>query len=79
VLAGLLAGEEASDRGNHDYWWSSISKVRRSLPQGVYALQNDHFCWEDWIICGTRAGSARGKKALPSPETRRSTSGKFSA
>lgn len=49
-----LPGTKVLIRGNHDYWWSSIGKVRSALPPSVYALQNDHFTWEDWTICGTR-------------------------
>jgi predicted phosphohydrolase len=33
-------------RGNHDYWWSSISKVRRALPERMQALQHDAFAWD---------------------------------
>ena len=36
-----LNGTKIIVRGNHDYWWSTISKVRDNLPEGVIALQND--------------------------------------
>lgn len=36
-----LKGKKVLIRGNHDYWWKSISKIRNSLPEGFYALQND--------------------------------------
>lgn len=52
-LAGL-PGTKLLIRGNHDYWWSSIGKVRAALPPVIYALQNDHFYWNNWAICGTR-------------------------
>ncbi len=52
-LAGL-PGMKVMIRGNHDYWWGSISKVRSALPPSLYAIQNDHFCWGEWTICGTR-------------------------
>ncbi|MEM7738582.1 MAG: metallophosphoesterase [Deinococcota bacterium] len=44
-LADIVAlpGYKILLRGNHDYWWSSIGKVRRSLPAGMWALQNDAF------------------------------------
>ncbi|MEM6431848.1 MAG: metallophosphoesterase [Deinococcota bacterium] len=38
-----LPGHKILLRGNHDYWWSSIGKVRRALPDGMWALQNDAF------------------------------------
>ena len=36
-----LKGKKIIIKGNHDYWWSGIGKVRDSLPESVYALQND--------------------------------------
>ena len=41
-------------RGNHDYWWKSISSVRALLPKGMYALQNDSLKIGDVIFCGSR-------------------------
>ncbi|HOB90405.1 MAG: metallophosphoesterase [Bacillota bacterium] len=41
-------------RGNHDYWWSSISRVRAALEPGVYALQNDSIAFGHVVVCGTR-------------------------
>lgn len=41
-------------RGNHDYWWKSISSVRAVLPKGMYALQNDSLKIGDIIFCGSR-------------------------
>ena len=49
-----LPGEKILLRGNHDYWWSSVSKLRAWLPEGMYALQNDSIVWRDTVICGTR-------------------------
>ena len=49
-----LPGEKLLLRGNHDYWWSSIGKIRSWLPDTMHALQNDAFQWHDLMICGTR-------------------------
>ncbi len=49
-----LPGRKVLLRGNHDYWWSSISRLREHLPQGMYALQNDAMLLDDIVICGTR-------------------------
>ena len=38
---GVLPGRKILLRGNHDYWWGGIGQVRRALPEGMYALQND--------------------------------------
>lgn len=49
-----LPGKIVILRGNHDYWWKSISAVRRVLPENMYALQNDSLQFENYIVCGTR-------------------------
>lgn len=41
-------------RGNHDYWWDSISKVRKALPQSLKAIQNDSLVIGDIVIAGSR-------------------------
>jgi len=51
---GSLPGEVILIRGNHDYWWSAIGKVRKALPPGVHALQNDYYALGKLAICGTR-------------------------
>ena len=49
-----LPGKKVLIRGNHDYWWSTISGVRKFMPEGFYAIQNDALKFENYIICGTR-------------------------
>ncbi|MBR1890619.1 MAG: metallophosphoesterase [Clostridia bacterium] len=49
-----LPGKKIMVRGNHDYWWKSISAVRSVLPEKFYALQNDAIKIGDYIFCGTR-------------------------
>lgn len=49
-----LPGHKVLIKGNHDYWWDSISKVRKYLPEKTYALQNDAMRFGDVGICGTR-------------------------
>lgn len=53
LIAGL-PGDKVLLRGNHDYWWSSIGRIREWLPAGMHALQNDAFRWRDYMICGSR-------------------------
>jgi predicted phosphohydrolase len=47
-------------RGNHDYWWSAIGKVRAALPVGVVALQNDAVDLGDVVVCGSRLWTCPG-------------------
>ncbi|MEG1527640.1 MAG: metallophosphoesterase [Clostridia bacterium] len=49
-----LPGKKIILRGNHDYWWNTISQVRSLLPLNFYAIQND--CLRIGNVCffGTR-------------------------
>ncbi len=49
-----LKGKKIIIRGNHDYWWSSLSRVREHLPNDVFALQNDAVKIGEYIFCGNR-------------------------
>ena len=49
-----LPGKKVILRGNHDYWWQSLSKVRAILPEGVFALQNDVVRIGKYLFCGSR-------------------------
>ncbi len=49
-----LPGRKLILRGNHDYWWSSLTQLRARLPERMHALQNDAFDAGDVVFCGTR-------------------------
>ena len=49
-----LPGQKILLKGNHDYWWSSIAKVRNALPKGMHAIQNDSIVMGNKVVCGTR-------------------------
>ena len=49
-----LPGTKVMIRGNHDYWWTSISKVEKVLPKSIHVIQNNIYRWKDVIICGAR-------------------------
>ena len=51
---GTLPGRKIILRGNHDYWWSAIGRVRRALPEGMYALQNDSLEIDGVLYAGSR-------------------------
>ena len=59
-LLAKLKGKKIMIKGNHDYWWSGINKVRDILPEDFYALQNDCVKFKDVIICGSRLWSVPG-------------------
>ncbi|MGM0439991.1 MAG: metallophosphoesterase [Chlamydiota bacterium] len=49
-----LPGTKLILRGNHDYWWSSPTKVRKALPPSLHIIHNDAFDWEDVTVGGAR-------------------------
>jgi predicted phosphohydrolase len=52
-LAGLR-GRKLLLRGNHDYWWGSLSRLRATAPPGIEFLQNDARIYEGVAVCGSR-------------------------
>lgn len=55
-----LPGQKVLLRGNHDYWWPSISKLRAALPPNMFAIQNDALRINNIVISGTRGWIAPG-------------------
>lgn len=55
-----LKGKKVFIKGNHDYWWSSITRIREMLPEDFYALQNDSIKIENVVICGSRCWAVPG-------------------
>ncbi len=45
-------------RGNHDGWWTTLAKVRKALPRGCEALQNDAFDLGGAVLVGARGWTA---------------------
>ncbi|MGI6752644.1 MAG: metallophosphoesterase [Anaerovoracaceae bacterium] len=48
-----LPGKKIMVKGNHDLWWSAISKLR-GVDDKMLFLQNDYFRADDFAICGSR-------------------------
>lgn len=55
-----LPGRKVLIKGNHDYWWHAITRIREKLPAGFFALQNDAIKIENAVICGSRGWSVEG-------------------
>ena len=49
-----LPGRKVLLRGNHDYWWPSISRLRAGLPKSMHAIQNDAVELDGVVVAGTR-------------------------
>lgn len=56
-----LPGTKLLLKGNHDYWWTSLTKMRNYLNENNFKnidfIYNNSYLWEDKIICGTRGWS----------------------
>ena len=65
---GELPGKKILLRGNHDYWWCGISRLRELLPQGMYAVQNDAMLLNGVAVCGTRGWTLPGSGAAAEDE-----------
>lgn len=57
-LIDSLPGKKILGKGNHDFWWGTLSKMKKMLSENgittIDFLQNNAFEVEDYIICGTR-------------------------
>ena len=62
---GELPGKKLILRGNHDYWWSAIGRVRRALPENMFAIQNDAMLLDGILFAGTRGWTIPGADADP--------------
>lgn len=53
-----IPGRKIILKGNHDYWWSTASKFYKFCEvngfSNQFILNNNHFEYEGWAICGTR-------------------------
>ena len=49
-----LPGRKILLRGNHDYWWSTVGKMQKDLPDTFLFLHNNFYLTEGWAICGSR-------------------------
>ena len=62
---GEMPGKKLILRGNHDYWWSAIGRVRRALPENMFAIQNDAMLLDGILFAGTRGWTIPGADADP--------------
>lgn len=53
-----IPGRKIILKGNHDYWWSTASKFNTYCQENGFSdlliLNNNHYEYEGWAICGTR-------------------------
>lgn len=49
-----LPGKKVILKGNHDYWWQSLGKVKALLPKDFYVVQNNVIRIGKYLFCGSR-------------------------
>ena len=53
-----IPGRKIILKGNHDYWWSTAAKFYKFCEENGFSnqfiLNNNHYEYGDWAICGTR-------------------------
>lgn len=49
-----LPGKKVLIKGNHDYWWQSLNKLKELELDSIEYIQNTAFQYKDYIISGTR-------------------------
>ncbi len=56
-----LPGKKVFIRGNHDYWWNGISKLRAAAPDDSFVfLQTDAVKIGEYVIVGSRGWTCPG-------------------
>ena len=65
-----LPGTKVLLRGNHDYWWPTLGKLRAALPPGMHAIQNDALRFGNVVVCGSRGWLTPGYEALDAENER---------
>ena len=60
-----LPGKKIILKGNHDYWWNTVSKLTAFFSENnienIEILNNNCFLYENAAICGTRGWMTEGE------------------
>lgn len=48
-----LPGKKIISKGNHDFWWGSITKLNKMYERTKF-IQNNYYTYGEYAICGTR-------------------------
>jgi len=59
-----LPGKKIISKGNHDYWWTTLSKLEKFLRDNNFAsisfMHNNSFDLGEAVLCGTRGWKCPG-------------------
>lgn len=69
-----LPGIKIMLKGNHDYWWETVSKLERFVAdnyyENIYFLHNKAYFYKDIAICGTRFWNCPGSSPFTADDER---------
>ncbi|WP_074349414.1 metallophosphoesterase [Proteiniborus sp. DW1] len=63
-----LPGNKVITRGNHDYWWSTKSKLEGLGFKTIHFLHNDSFLYNSIVICGARGWASKDSDEFDSQD-----------
>lgn len=64
-----LPGKIIISRGNHDYWWATLTKMN-PLYDSIEFIHNSHTVVGDWAICGSRGWISPGTDGFSEDDER---------
>ncbi len=63
-LIDSLPGRKIISKGNHDYWWTTLSKLEQFIRKKGFGtisfMHNNSFRLENSVVCGTRGWKTPG-------------------
>lgn len=69
-----LPGKKIISKGNHDYWWTTRSKMERYVSENGFSsisfMHNNSFSIEGVTICGTRGWEIPGETGFSAEDER---------
>jgi predicted phosphohydrolase len=69
-----LPGKKIISKGNHDYWWTTASKLNKFLDENgfpsIVFMHNNSFIIEGTAVCGTRGWNIPGEDDFTAEDTK---------
>lgn len=59
-----LPGKKVMIKGNHDYWWNSLSKLNNLGLESIFFMQNNSYIFNGTGIVGTRGWIPRDSESF---------------
>lgn len=69
-----LPGKKIISKGNHDYWWTTKSKLDKFIIKNEFTtisfMQNNSYTIEGTAVCGTRGWNMPGEEGFNAEDTK---------